>query len=839
MSLRDCIARVRAAGGGNLTDDQILQIIQAVESRARTKRARSGLKSATEELMSAARSLSDEERVAALIEKRSRMMNTLRKRERFDRYDVAAGKEKEVIDALNVGAEGPAAGLARSVNSETNTLAAEWWGLAIGELRKGGLLHLLKPFLRDPNFERDVARELWRLTDRAQAPTGNSHAARAAEILGKYQEAARVAQNKAGAFIRKLPGWIVRQSHDSYKIAHAAAFRAREGSFRRRLRGGTRADFAAWRDFIRPKLKDETFTNRDVDAGDAAAVDRFLYQAWVNLVSGNHTTAAGAGDWLGGFKGPGNLAKRASQERVLHFKSADDWFDYNERFGHAGLFEAIMGGLRHAARNTALMRTWGTNPQAAFDADLAQLARRARDRGDFDTERALTGKGVLNFTTRAYFDAVTGELERADAPTFATIAAGLRAVQTLSKLGGVVLSSIPDIAVRASALRHHGIGYLEGLGNGLRSLGPGFTGGQRREMFDYIGVGIDGTLGSMFAQFSATDGTPGVLSKSIELFFRANLLTWWTDRLKAGVGEILARNLARNADNAWTALPQGLRIALRRSGIDELTWDKIRASGVHDVEGVAYLTGERVADEETRRLLRGYFIDTVNEAMTVGGAREQAIRSFGLRRGTPIGEAVRLIMQFKTYPITFYTRHIRRELGRTGALDGAGLAQLIVGTTAMGYLAMTAKELAKGRDARDPRDLATWQAAMLQGGGLGIYGDFLFGQYNRFGGGGLETLLGPTAGTVSEALRIYGGLKEAARDLAAGQEPPDLRAQLFRFGVNHAPFVNLFYTRLALDYLVLWHVQEAMSPGWARRFEQRIARENSQSFWLRPTEAVR
>lgn len=839
MSLRDCIARVRAAGGENLTDDQIVQIIQAVESRARSKRARSGLKSATEELMTAARSLADEQRTAALIEKRSRMINVLRKRERFERYDRASGREKQAVDALNVGGEGPAAGLAQSVDNEANKLAAEWWGLAIGELRKGGLLQLLKPFFRDAVFERDVAREIWRLTDRSQAATGNSQAASAGEILGKYEEMARTTQNKAGAFIRKLPGWIVRQSHDSYKIAHAADFGAREGGLRRRVRGGTRADYAAWRDFIRAKLKDETFADQGVDAGDAAEVDRFLYQVWVNLVSGNHTTAAGAGDWLGGFTGPGNLAKRASQERVLHFKSADDWFDYNERFGHAGLFEAIMGGLRHAARNTALMRTWGTNPAAAFATDIDQLARRARDRGDFDTERALTGKGILNFTTRAYFDAVSGELERADAPTFATISAGLRAIQTLSKLGGVVLSSLPDIAVRASALRHHGIGYLEGLSNGLQSLGPGFNSGQRREMFDYIGVGLDGTLGSMFAQFSATDGTPGVLSKSIELFFRANLLTWWTDRLKAGVGEILARNLARNAENAWDALPEGLRIALGRSGIDALTWDKIRASGLQDIEGTAYLTGERVADEETRRLLRGYFVDTVNEAMTVGGAREQAIRSFGLQRGTPIGEAVRLMMQFKSYPITFYTRHIRRELGRTGAVDGAGLAQLIVGTTAMGYLAMTAKEFVKGREARDPRDLATWQAAMMQGGGLGIYGDFLFGQYNRFGGGGIETLLGPTAGTVSEALRIYGGMKEAARDIAAGEDPPDVGAQMFRFGVNHAPFVNLFYTRLAMDYLVLWHVQEAMSPGWARRFEQRIKRENSQSFWLRPSEVVR
>ncbi len=824
---KSCAAAIRAAAGGvELTDDQVMQILSAIERRAKAKRARATLGSTTDALHAAARELSAGEKFAALLEKRSRLLNVARKQERFARYDAAQGHELQELQAINVGIEGPQTAAAASVDRERQAILAELFGPLVGELRQGGLLELARR--RDAAFDRDVARELWRLSDPAAPASGNARAAAVAGILGKYQEAARLMQNKAGAFIRKLPGWIVRQSHDAWRLAHASG-----GGLRRRLftRGGTVADFRAWRDFILPKLDRRTFTEQDIDPDAVGDVDDFLRQVYANLVSGNHSKSHGGGDWLGGFTGPRNIAKKASAERVLHFRSADDWFDYNQRFGQASLFEAVQAGLHSAARNTALMRTWGTNPEAAFNADLEQLRRRARDRGDVAAENKLGG-----WLTRAHFDALTGALNVPGNPTLAAWGEGLRALQSMAKLGGVVLSSIPDIAVRASALRHHGINYLEGFANGLESVLRGRRAGEQRAIADYLAAGIDGALGHLFAQFAATDGVPGRMTKLMDLFFRMNLLSWWTDSMKTGAGLILSRNLARHAAREFGQLPKRLQIALARHGIEDLDWDRIRASGLTETESGPFITGERVADAELRTKLRGYFVDAVNEAMTIGGGRETAIRTFGSKAGTPTGEAVRLLMQFKSFPLTFIVRHVQRELKRGGKVDGAGLLGLIAGTTAMGYLAMSAKDIAKGRSPRDPLALGTWFAAMQQGGGLGIYGDFLFGQYNRFGGGALETLAGPSAGTLAEVLRLFGGLREAA--VRPDKEALDVLPQAARFVTGHTPFVNLFYTRLALDYLVLWHLQEAMNPGWARRFEQRIKRENNQTFFLRPSEVV-
>lgn len=57
-----------------------------------------------------------------------------------------------------------------------------------------------------------------------------------------------------------------------------------------------------------------------------------------------------------------------------------------------------------------------------------------------------------------------------------------------------------------------------------------------------------------------------------------------------------------------------------------------------------------------------------------------------------------------------------------------------------------------------------------------------------------------------------------------------------RLAVNNTPFANLFYTRVVADYLFLYDVQEALAPGTLRRMEQRVQRENDQTFLFSPSQ---
>ena len=141
---------------------------------------------------------------------------------------------------------------------------------------------------------------------------------------------------------------------------------------------------------------------------------------------------------------------------------------------------------------------------------------------------------------------------------------------------------------------------------------------------------------------------------------------------------------------------------------------------------------------------------------------------------------------------------------------------------------MTAKDALKGRKPRDPESPAVWMAALMQGGALGIYGDFLVGQSNRFGGGFLQTAAGPVLGLADDLSELR----------ARAMRGDDVASSAFRLGVNNTPFLNLFYIRTAMDYLLLYRIQEALNPGSIRRMERRVRQENAQEFFLPPSAAV-
>lgn len=153
-----------------------------------------------------------------------------------------------------------------------------------------------------------------------------------------------------------------------------------------------------------------------------------------------------------------------------------------------------------------------------------------------------------------------------------------------------------------------------------------------------------------------------------------------------------------------------------------------------------------------------------------------------------------------------------------------GLAQIIVATTVLGYGAMAVKDLLKGRTPRDPTDWKTILAAMTQGGGAGIYGDFLFGEFNRFGRTPLESAAGPSLGAASDTLRLWSQLVRGEAD----------GGDALRLALGNTPFVNLFYVRPTLDYLILWDIQEAIAPGTLRRMQRRIERDQGQQMLISP-----
>jgi hypothetical protein len=244
--------------------------------------------------------------------------------------------------------------------------------------------------------------------------------------------------------------------------------------------------------------------------------------------------------------------------------------------------------------------------------------------------------------------------------------------------------------------------------------------------------------------------------------------------------------------------------------------------------------------QEIEGQLRSYFVDRSEFAVVMPDARSRALMFRGSRGGTLEGEMWRYFWQFKAFPVAITQKVVGRELYgrgsntlgqalRNGNGEMRGFTTLILANTMFGYGALAMKDMLKGREPRNPLDPKTWAAAFVQGGGAGIYGDFFFGEMrNRFGQGALDTFLGPTFGAATQLADIWGRLKSGEDFGAAG----------FQFAKNNAPFLNLFYTRVALDYLLLYDIQESINPGYLKRMERRVRKENDQGFILPPSQVV-
>jgi hypothetical protein len=212
----------------------------------------------------------------------------------------------------------------------------------------------------------------------------------------------------------------------------------------------------------------------------------------------------------------------------------------------------------------------------------------------------------------------------------------------------------------------------------------------------------------------------------------------------------------------------------------------------------------------------------------------------GTRPGTIMGELVRNMAQFKSFGVAVAMLHasrVAREVGAGRGAKGALYAgSLLLTGGILGSLSLQLKELANGRDPRSMDDPAFWGAALLQGGGMGIYGDFLFANVNRFGGGLSGTLAGPMADRVN-ALRdlTIGNVMEL------GEDKTNFGREAVKFARGNTPGGNLWYVRLAYERVVLDQLQHMVDPEARAAFKKRVQNRKKNygnDFWWKPGDAA-
>tara|TARA_R100001440_G_scaffold64105_1_gene84468 strand:- start:245 stop:2890 length:2646 start_codon:yes stop_codon:yes gene_type:complete len=875
MSCVDEILEAAKKAGVVLEGNEAQEIFEILTERLE-KRVKNASEGEELEIFSLAQQIAKQARINAVMQKRNRLLNA-KAYASIMRFASESDDPADALSAIMVGSFKYTEEGMNSVDARQQGIMSKYAGELLAALHK----EKLEKLFLSKELEPQIFKAMFDGDDFDINVAGGKEAKRIAEIIQITQKRMLKRKNQQGAMIAELKNYAVRQSHDPILLRAGAKTDAELEA--------ARTSWVEY--MLRPDVLDpKTFENKPpTKNGEPYTNEDFLADMWNNLVSGQHDKVDalrgddGQIDSLDSFTGPANLAKKLSQSRIIHFKDGAAAHAYFKTYSRMSLSDAVMNAISHDAQSIGLMEKFGTNPKAMFDRvlnDLKDVNKANANRIDQIVKKEGRLKNQfkeLDGTTRAR-GAGRPVIFGAD---FAGIAAGWRMLQNMSKLGMATITSFSDIASKASFINTRtDRGIFTSYARAFSDIFRNYSSQDQKRLAFLLNVGVDGYNGDVFARFGANDSGPGMMAKAHNIFFRLNGMNYWNNAQKVGLAKMLAADLATYADQSFASLPNATLFNLQRYGINETEWNLMRQMDLEAVDGNKYMTSSGVdalpdsaisqaalakANQTRKRKLKQptqamidkyrddlatkiatYLTDSADTAIPTPGAKERAFMNFGQERGTVLGEAIRAIMQLKGFPITYVMKgmsgqyYTKKQLAGMNPNDKrfsssglVGLAQMMVGATMMGYLSVQLKEIIKGKEPLDVfsdetalnTELLT--KAMLQGGGMGIYGDFLFGEYNKYGQTLSQSLLGPTFGSIDDIARIYNNVLSGDVDA--------ITKNATRFAISNTPGYNLFYTKTALDYLFIYGLMEHSNPGYLRRMEKRMQRDMEQDFYFPPS----
>lgn len=667
--------------------------------------------------------------------------------------------------------------------------------------------------------------------DAAQYKGKPASMVKAARILLDAQESARKDANNAGAFqIAKLDNRIMRRTHDGMKMGAAGE--------------------KTWREDM---LKHFDMRKSDVTP---ERMDEILTAHYNQTVSGYRTAnPEGSPETNSVSLGSGNISKAMAHERVFVAKSVDDEIAYFEKYSRGDLLETVVFDLEVSAQRTGLMRRFGPNAKANFDQVAQKIGYDLRNKvGGEKKYKRFTER--MKYIDRTHWPMVDGSLFVPASQSIAKWGQLYRSVKMMALLGKAVITSIVDVPIYASQVSYSGGSFFGGMAEAIKSLAGGKSAG-KNEVLSGMGVIADGMRNTALSRFDPDHINAGAISKANELFFKLNLLTPWTDRLRTGYALARSHDLAGNSKKKFKNLSAEWQRSFKQFNIGEAEWNAIKKGALKEFDGKKYITPEGLKDIDDKVIIK--YLDekglannklnidkykteiadrfgslynyTANTAALTPDAGTRAMMLQGTESGTGLGEIVRFIGMFKSFP----TAYMRQVLGRDilgsrqdipkGMVDKytdktamLHMARQFGMTTLFGFMAMYIDDFVTGKEPREITEENFNEVllrSMMKGGALGHYADFLLGEASRrFGTNIITGFLGPAAQDIQTVHDIY--IKMRSTDPQVSSAGADALMMLFK----NVPASNLFYTKMTYDYLIIYNLMELADDGSLQRMEQ-------------------
>ncbi len=661
--------------------------------------------------------------------------------------------------------------------------------------------------------------------------TGDPLAKKISDKMGEVFETMRERFNRNGGDIGKLDNWGMPQTHDLAKIAKAGK--------------------EAWVNFTLARQDTKQFVHENGDYYSEAEMRSMLEYVYDTLSSDGANKIEVGRQATGG--GTSKVTNRNAESRVLHFKDADSWLEYQNQFGGMQFVDLVEAHINGLSKDIAMVENLGSNPKTAL-----KILMDAAENKDWS-------KGIDHNTTsksrkraQVMFDEFSGG-NTPQSKVLANLGLAYRSMNVASMLGGTTIASIADQATIAKTAHVHGLSYRQTFGELVSQLNP--TNKADRELAHSLGLATEEMLGSI-ARWS-DDGLTATHGKSEKLarissglatqVLRVSGLNALTSASKVGFTKMLMNKYGTlSRSKAWADLDVMDRELLQNTGLDERAWQVFQlADPVVDRKGnklmsarsiyeipdeklTAFGDPKRIKDEVSSQL-QAHLLDEQGMAVIEAGLRERTWMQVGAK-GTVTGEIFKGITQFKSFASAFLMRQGSRTFAQQGVKGKAAYGiSLFVTMTLLGGLVVQLRELLNGNDPQtmwdsdDPKKTgAFFLRSVVAGGGLPVLGDVLAAGVDTSGRDANSFIAGPLGGDFTTLLGLtVGNLTQynEGRDTNFGNEA-------FRFLKGKVPAQNLWYTKAAINRLIFDNMQDTIAPGYREKALRKAEKQQDRSRWL-------
>lgn len=535
----------------------------------------------------------------------------------------------------------------------------------------------------------------------------------------------------------------------------------------------------------------------------------------------------------------GNQAARAAGSRTF---VATDWmheWQYASKYGD-DIWSNMLRQIDRQSSNVARLQKWGPSPAENFQSEYSAVLKSLPS----PEQKAAFQQSQSRF--KEAFEVTMGRQDNEAHGLLARSAQNLMSIENASMLGFHVPRSLNGLQAGITLARDaFGKTYAENafdiVGGIAQKMLPLGNGG--REALEAMGGALQETARDAMGQLMPDSQRPGMSARIGSAVGKLSLTDRWVASQKYGLIHFLTKELGARAHAGFEGLPPQTQEMLGRYDLAGPKWEVLKQAVIPDgplkgqitPDSIRRLSDTQVAPlkqtESPRELNRiraelalnyGALLND-QAGLTVGESNSRSrIAAYGTSTiNDPWGIARRFMMQFKQAALMRQQLAMRTFQSGGGATSGtSGVIQLALGSAFLSMMGEGLIALSAGKTLPSPTSPDTLSHTIRGTGLLGVYGDILVDALSRPTPDKQEMvmgseILGPSFGTIARA--GVAGYKSAkgAFEYTQGVEKSDQFAgkEWARLIHNVTPGQNLFYTKAALDFMLMNELHEFMGGG--------------------------